>query len=43
MLPMSPLMGVYLCVIDTDGHTCIYLYLLAFKLSKLSAGSTCIS
>ena len=31
------------CVIDTDGHTCIYLYLLAFKLSMLSAGSTCIS
>ena len=28
-------MGVYICVIGTDGHTCIYLYLLAFKLSML--------
>ena len=42
MLPVSPSMGVYICVIGTDGHTCIYLYLLDFKLSMLSAGSTCI-
>ena len=43
MLPVSPSMGAYICVIGTDGHTCIFLYLLAFKLSMLSAGSTCIS
>ena len=24
MLPVSPLMGVYICVIDTDEHTCTY-------------------
>ena len=42
MLPVSPLIGVYIFVIGKDGHTCIYMYLLAFKLSMLSAGSTCI-
>ena len=26
MLPVSPLVGVYLCVIGTYGHTCICLY-----------------
>ena len=40
MLPVSPSMGVYICMIGTDGHICIYLYFLAFKLSMLSAGST---
>ena len=24
MLPVSPLIGVYICVIGTDGHTCTY-------------------
>ena len=38
MLPVSLSMGVYICVIGTDGHTCVYLYLL----SMLSAESTCI-
>ena len=39
----EPLNGcLYLCD-RYRSHTCIYLYLLAFKLSILSAGSTCIS
>ena len=43
MFPVSPSMGPYICMIGTDGHTCIFLYPLAFKLSMLSAGPTCIS
>ena len=42
MFPASPSMGVYINMIGTDGYTCIYLNLLAFELSMLSAGSTCI-
>ena len=44
MLPVNPSMGVYTCVIGTDGHVHVFIcaYCMAFKLFMLSAGSTCI-